>query len=234
MSRPDPTAVTATHEFVHIPTPWARRVVVVIVVAAFVTGIIGSALAPTLVVDHPLLMVALNANNRYLILVTNSLGPFEYYAVALFRRVVPTLAFFLLGRWYGHRAVKWMVGREPTSTDVVSVVQRLFDRFGWVIVAIAPMTLVTLVAGAAQLKPRFLVPLVTVSVLVRLMVIRWLGSEFSGTLESVVDWIDRMRGPLLVVTIGIVLVTAWAQRKQRSRSFTELTALEDDTDSVHT
>ncbi len=227
MSRPIPTAAPADPTVVHIPTVWASRVVIGVMVVAFVTGIIGTALSPTLVVDHPLLMVALNANNRYLILVTNDLGPFAFYTMAILRRVVPSIAFYLLGRWYGHRAVKWLAGREPASSDVVWVVQRLFDRFGWGIVAIAPMTFTCLLAGAARLRPKVVVPIVIVSITARLLLIRWLGSEFSGTLESIVDWIDRTRGPLMLVTVGLVLITAWSQRKRRAESFAELTSLED-------
>lgn len=230
MSRPTPTAETAEVTYVHIPSPWASRVVIVIMVAAFVTGIIGTALSPTLVVDHPLLMVALNSNNRYLILVTNSLDPFGFFTVALLRRVIPSIAFYLLGRWYGHRAVKWMAGKEPASTDVVSVVERLFDRFGWGIVAIAPMTFTCLLAGAAKLRPKVVIPIVAVSIAARLVLIRWLGSQFSDTLESAVDWIDRSRGPLMVVTVGLVLITAWAQRGQRAKSFNELTSLDDESE----
>lgn len=228
MSRPEPTAASAEPRVVHIPSAWAARTVVAIIVAAFVTGIIGTALSPSLVVDHPLGMVALNANNRYLILVTNALGPVEFYAIALLRRVVPTVAFFLLGRWYGHRAVHWLAGREPSSTDVVSVVQRLFDRFGWWIVAIAPMTFTCLIAGAAQLRAKVLIPLVVVSIAIRLVLLRWLGGEFEGTITSVVDWIDRSRGPLMIVTVGLVLVSAWSQRKRRADSFGELRAMEED------
>lgn len=228
MSRPVPTAALAEPTHVHIPTVWASRVVITVMVAAFVTGIIGTALSPTLVVDHPLLMVALNANNRYLILVTNDVGGFAFFTVALLRRVLPTIAFFLLGRWYGHRAVKWLAGREPASLDIVAVVQRLFDRFGWGIVAIAPMTFTCLLAGAARLRPRVVVPIVVVSVSIRLVVIRWLGFEFSGTLDSIVDWIDRTRGPLLIVTVGLVLISAWTQRSRRAESFAELTAMEEE------
>lgn len=231
MSRPAPTAAPAGPTYVHIPSKWASRVVIAVMVLAFVTGIIGTALSPTLVVDHPLLMVALNANNRYLILVTNDIGTVAFFTLAILRRVIPTIAFYLLGRWYGHRAVKWLAGREPASTDVVAVVQRLFDRFGAWIVAFAPMTFTCLLAGASRLRPKVVIPIVVVSITARLILIRWLGSEFSGTLESVVDWIDRTRGPLMVVTVGLVLITAWAQRKQRANSFAELTSLDDEPDS---
>ncbi|MBS1849071.1 MAG: hypothetical protein JST73_12415 [Actinobacteria bacterium] len=209
------------------PPRWAGRLVIAIMVAAFATGIVGTALAPTLVARHPLWLIALNANNRYLILATNQAGPVGFFAVATLRRVVPTIAFFLIGRWYGDRAVRWLAGREPASTDVVSVVERLFDRFGWWIVAVAPMTFTCLIAGARRFRPRVLVPLVIVSIMIRLALLRWLGSAFSGTLDSIVHWIDRSRGPLLVVTIGLVLFSAWSQRRRRAASFAELTAMEE-------
>lgn len=212
---------------VHLPPAILRHGVVVIVVAAFVTGLIGTALSPTLIVDHPLWMIALNANNRWLILVTNHVDAWGFYVVALARRVIPTLAFFALGYWYGGRAVRWLEGRDPAGGEVFHIVEGWFERIGWWIVAIAPMTFVTLLAGAAKFRPRVLIPLVTVSILARLILLRWLGTQFTGTLESIVDWIDRTRGPLLVVTIGLVLVSAWMQRGKRAESFEELTTLDE-------
>lgn len=210
-----------------LPPAILRHGVVAIVVAAFVTGIIGTALSPTLIVDHPLVMILMNANNRYLILVTNNVDPFGFFLAALFRRVIPTLAFFALGYWYGGRAVRWLEGRDPTTGELYRIIEGWFDRIGWWIVAIAPMTFVALLAGAAKFRPRVLIPLVTVSVFARLAIIRWLGSEFSGVLENIVDWIDRTRGPLMVVTVGLVLLSAWMQRGKRAESFEELTTLDE-------
>ena len=205
-----------------------RNLVVAVVVAALVSGWIGAALAPTLVVRHPLWLISLNANNRYLILSTNQLDGFSFYAVALARRVVPTLAFFLLGYWYGERAVNWLEHREPDSGQGIRFVERLFQRSGWLVVAIAPMTITALLAGAARLRPSRLVPLVVVSIAARLVLLRQLGQAFSGPVDAVVRWIDRTRRPLLVLSIGSVALIIWLQRRQRRESLEELTALDDD------
>lgn len=218
-----PTPVVETN----LPPAILRHGVVAVVVAAFVTGLIGTALSPSLIVDHPLWMVALNANNRYLILVTNSVDAPGFYAVALARRVIPTLAFFALGYWYGGRAVRWLEGRDPAGGELFRIIEGWFARIGWWIVAIAPMTFVALLAGAAKFRPRRLIPLVTVSILARLILLRWLGTRFTGTLESVVDWIDRTRGPLMVATVGLVLISAWTQRGRRAESFEALTTLDE-------
>ncbi len=228
MSRPAPTVDATATAITDRPPRWASRIVIVVVIGAFATGLLGTALSPTLVVDHPLLMIGLNANNRYLILVTNDVGAFGFYTVALLRRVVPTLAFYLLGWWYRERAVRWLEGREPASGEVVGIIEKLFDRFGWWVVAIAPMTFTCLLAGAARLRASRLVPLVIVSVAVRLVALRLLGAAFEGTLHDIVGWIDRSRVPLMIFTVGTVLVMAWSQRKRKSESFAELTALEED------
>ena len=205
-----------------------RNLVVAVVVAALVSGWIGAALAPTLVVRHPLWLIGLNANNRYLILSTNQLDGFSFYAVALARRVIPTLAFYLLGYWYGERAVNWLEHREPDSGQGIRFIERLFQRSGWLVVAVAPMTITTLLAGAARLRPSRLVPLVVVSIAARLILLRQLGQAFSGPVDAVVRWIDRTRRPLLVLSIGSVALIIWLQRRQRRESLEELTALDDD------
>lgn len=205
-----------------------RNLVVAVVIGALVTGWIGAALAPTLVLRHPLWLIGLNANNRYLILSTNQLGGYSFYVVALARRVIPTLAFYLLGYWYGERAVNWLEHREPDSGQGLRVVERLFQRSGWLVVAVAPMAVTTLMAGAARLRPSRLVPLVVVSITARLVLLRQLGQAFSGPVDAVVRWIDRTRRPLLVLSIGSVVLIIWMQRGRRRDSLEELTALDDD------
>ena len=213
----------------HRPPPkLARNLVASVVVAALAAGWIGAALAPTLVARHPLWLIGLNANNRYLILSTNQLDGFSFYAVALARRVIPTLAFYLLGYWYGVRAVNWLEHREPDSGQGLRVVERLFQRSGWLVVAVAPMTITTLLAGATRLRPSRLVPLVIVSITARLILLRQLGQTFSGPVDSVVRWIDRTRRPLLVLSIGSVVLIVWLQRHRRRDSLEELTTLGDD------
>ncbi len=211
-----------------VPPRFARNAVVAIVVAALVSGWIGAAFAPTLVARRPLLLIALNSTNRYLILATNQVGAMSFYSVAILRRVVPTLAFYLIGLWYGQRAVAWLEQRYAGGREGVKVVERLFNLYGWWVVAIAPMTITCLLAGAARLRARRLVPLVIVSIAARLILLRQLGAAFSGPVDAVVGWIDRFRGPLLVVSIGSVAAVVWSQRRRRTASIEALAALDDD------
>ena len=58
------------------------KLLVVPIVALIVISNVGDALAPKLVESNPLLLIAMNARNRNLILVTNQLDAVSYYGVA--------------------------------------------------------------------------------------------------------------------------------------------------------
>ena len=59
---------------------------------------------PTLVDTHPAWLIALNARNRNLILVSNYLDPWTFYGIGIVRLLISDPLFFLLGYWYGDAA----------------------------------------------------------------------------------------------------------------------------------
>src|ERR1044071_1792035 len=89
------------------------------IVALIVLSNIGNAVAPTLVNSHPLALLALNSQNRTLILTTNHLDAWSYYLVGSLRLLVSDPLFFLLGYWYGDTAIDWMEGRTRSLGKAV-------------------------------------------------------------------------------------------------------------------
>src|SRR5690606_40275611 len=89
---------------------------------------IGDALATTLATTHPLTLVALNARNRNLVLVTNELDAVSFYVVATIRLLISDPLFFLLGYWYGDAAVTWMERRTRTWGSTMRQVERWFGK----------------------------------------------------------------------------------------------------------
>src|SRR5262245_57700716 len=96
--------------------------IIVLVIAANV----GDALAPSLVDRHPLWLLALNARNRNLVLVTNQLDPIPYYVVGTFRLLLSDPLFFVLGSLYGDAAVTWMERKAPTYGRFMRAAERYF------------------------------------------------------------------------------------------------------------
>ena len=76
-----------------------------------ISGWVGDALAPSLVNDNPLLLIALNPRLRNLVLVSPETSVVPFMAVAIVRLVVSDPVFFWFGRRYGPRGGEEAGGR---------------------------------------------------------------------------------------------------------------------------
>lgn len=96
--------------------------------AATIAALLAHALAPLLVRDAPLLLLALYPSNAHLLLISAKVGLVPLVAVAMARRIAADTAAFLLGRWYGERAVRWIARRAGRRHDLVAGLERAFPR----------------------------------------------------------------------------------------------------------
>lgn len=162
---------------------------------------VGDALAPDLVNSHPLRLLAMNARNRNLILVTNNLDAPSYYIVGTLRLLLADPLFFLLGRWYGDTASRWMEERTKTFGQVMRQMEGWFAKAAYPVVFIAPNQYICLFAGAAGMSVTGFLFANISGTLVRLYLIRRLGEAFEAPIDDVLGFIRDYRTPLLVVTV---------------------------------
>lgn len=181
----------------------------------------------TLVDSHPLLLIALSSINRYLILVSDKLDPVSYYTVGTLRLLVSDPLFFLLGYWYGDRALEWMDARAPNYGPMLRRFQRLFGRAAWPLVLIAPNNFICLFAGAAGMRVSLFFAVNLVGTVSRLYLIRVLGDTFSSPIDSVRDFIGEYRWWLFGLS---AIAVAWSLRSEFSGGgeIDQLRQLEDD------
>ena len=211
------------------------KILVVPIVALIVISNIGDALAPKLVESNPLLLIAMNARNRNLILVTNQLDAVSYYVVATTRLLLSDPLFFLIGYWYGDTALTWMESRTKTYGSMLRQWERWFQKASYPLVFIAPNNVICLFAGAAGMSaPAFFIINIT-GTITRLYLIRWLGEAFERPIDDVLDFIARYRVPLLVVSISFFAVMMVRELRQSGEDMEALEdAIEDDpSDSGH-
>jgi hypothetical protein len=64
----------------------------------------------------------------------------------------------------------------------------------------------------------------------RLWLVRQFGEAFESPIDGLVDWIGDHRGPLLVVTVALVVVSLVLEAKKGETEVTSLTRLEDEID----
>jgi len=216
------------------PRRLSRRTLSLIIGAIIVLvigGLVGDALAPTLVDQHPLWLIALNARNRNLVLVVNQVDAVPYYLVGTFRLLLSDPLFYILGYFYGDTATRWMERQAPTYGRFMRTAERWFSIAAYPLVFIAPNNYICLFAGAAGMSIPVFLALNITGTIFRLWIIQVLGNIFDKPIDAVLGFIQDYRIPLLILSVGLVVFTVWNERRQGESEITGLRHLEDELES---
>ncbi len=113
-------------------------------------SLLGTALAPYLLVKNPLLLVAVSPAAHHVALAAATVDPLPLVTVAALRRTLTGIGAYGLGLLYGRAALGWLDERYPRLARLVNWVERLFKRWGVGFLVLAPAPTVALFAGAAR------------------------------------------------------------------------------------
>ena len=210
------------------PSTLARNLVVGALIAFVVASNLGNAFLSVLVDERPLLFISLNAQNRNLALASGLLDAWSFYVVGFLRLLAPDPLFFLLGRWYGDGAIRWMERKAPTYGELLRQLETWFDKARLLIVAIAPNNPICLFAGAAGMSWGAFLAANVIGTAVRLVLIRTFSNIFEGPLGSVREFIAQYRWPLLAVSIVLVAVSMLADRRGGRDGIGDLAHIDED------
>lgn len=199
---------------------WLRRkrtlvVLLVPVVATSAMSLTGTALAPALLADHPLALVALNPVLRHLLLATGSVDALPFFAVALCRLFAPDTFYFLIGRGWGRDAVDWIERRSGGAGKAVRLLERTFARAGLALVFVAPAGLVCVLAGAARMRLWLFVAVDLLGTFTALVLVRLFGAALADPIEIVKDFVQAN---VLVLTLGSIAAVAVSSVVRRRRA----------------
>ena len=197
--------------------PGRRRLILVsIALAAIATSaVMGNALAPTLLVSHPLLLLALNATTRHLVLTSTSVDLVPYLVVGLGRRLLEDPLLFLLGRWYGDNAIAW-VDDKVGGGRVLRALQRNFHWVGWLLVAVAPGGVVCVLAGASRMPTVVFLVLNVAGTIATIVALRRFGGAFAGPIDALVTFVGD--NVVVLTTASVGLSIAYVVRRRRART----------------
>lgn len=199
------------------PRPGRRWLVVVAACLAVVaaSAVVGNALAPTLLVRNPLLLLALNATTRHLVLTSTSIDLVPYVVVGLGRRLLEDPFLFLLGRWYGDDAIRW-VDDKVGGGAYLRGVQRNFHRVGWLLVALAPGGVVCVLAGASRMRTALFLVLNVLGTLATIVVLRQFGDTFAVPIQALLDF--SADNVVALTALSVALTVVWLVRRRRRPS----------------
>jgi membrane protein DedA with SNARE-associated domain len=180
-------------------------------VAVTAVAQVGDALAPTLLVEHPLLLVAMIPRTRYLVLTAPLVDVVPFFVVGLVRLVLTDPVFFAFGRRYGDVGIRW-IERKSGSPRTVQTAERWFRKASHPIVAVAPNNLVCVLAGATGMRTAPFLVLNLGGTAVRMALVVWVGDVFSDQLLDVTDFVGRYRWWLTGISVSLVTISVWRAR----------------------
>jgi len=185
---------------------------------------VGRALTATLVNDHPLLLLALDARNVSVLAVSGSLDAVSYYLVGTLRLLLSDPLFYLLGYWFGEAALAWVDRRGGSIGRFLRDAEGFFTKAAYPLVFFAPNNYICLFAGASRMRPAVFLTLNVSGTIARLALLRYVGDVFDGPRDSVLGFIGDYQLPLTI--FGIVVIGGQALWDRR-RGSGELGALSD-------
>jgi membrane protein DedA with SNARE-associated domain len=205
-----------------------RNLVIGALVSLVVAGYVAAGFLSYLLTEHPLAFIALSSSNRNLALASGDLSAWSFFVVAFVRLLAPDPLFFLLGRWYGDAATRWMERKSPSYGQLMRQIERWFTKARYAAVVIAPNNPVCLLAGASTMAwAPFLVANV-VGTIGRLVLIRLFSGAFENPLGAVRGFIGDYQKPLLVITLALVAFSIWSERRAGRDRIGDLVHLDDE------
>jgi membrane protein DedA with SNARE-associated domain len=189
-----------------LPSRAVRRAVLLAGLVLYIAGTLGSNLAPALIDDHPLLVLALSSRNRNLLGSVPFIDPVPYAAVGFLRVLAAGVVLFLIGRWYGTKAISWVEDQVGKLPGTIRWAQRLVGRAAWPLLVLMPgSNIVCLLAGQRRVAPKPFLALISFGIALKLGVL-WAGGKlFEDQIKSLLDVIDRYQwwivGGLFALTL---------------------------------
>jgi uncharacterized membrane protein YdjX (TVP38/TMEM64 family) len=181
-----------------------RKFVLGFTTILFVIGTIGSNIGPALVDENPIFVISLSSRNRNLFGSVPYIDPLAYSLIGFFRVLAAGVALYLVGRWYGQRALGWVEGNMGELPAIYRWTERAVDRFGWLaLVAMPGSNVVCLLVGHRKMKPVPFLALISVGIVVKLAVL-WVGGKiFEDQIRAFLNAIERYQWWVVIALFGI-------------------------------
>ncbi|MEN9300823.1 MAG: hypothetical protein RLZZ254_604 [Actinomycetota bacterium] len=181
-----------------------RKFVLGLTTLLFVVGTIGSNIGPALVDENPMLVISLSSRNRNLFGSVPYIDPLAYSLIGFSRVLIAGVALYLVGRWYGGRALSWVEGNVGELPAIYKWTERAVDRYGWLaLVAMPGSNIVCLLVGHRRMRPTPFLLLISLGIVIKLVTL-WVGGKiFEDQIRSFLGAIERYQWWIVIALFGI-------------------------------
>lgn len=158
----------------------------------FVIGTIGSNIGPALVDERPRLVLLLSSRNRNLFGSVPYIDLTSYLTIGFIRVFIAGIALYLVGRWYGTKALGWVEGNLGELPSIYKWTERAVDKAGSVMLLLMPgSNIVCLLLGHRRMAPQKFVPLLIIGIAIKLALLWRGGKLFEDQIKDFLGYIER-------------------------------------------
>ncbi len=181
-----------------------RKAVLTFTTMLFVIGTIGSNIGPALVDNHPSWVLALSSRNRNLFGSVPYIDVVPYAAIGFVRILIAGIALFFVGRWYGEKALGWVEGNLGELPAIYRWTEKAVDKAGSVALVLMPgSNVVCLLLGHKRMNAKRFIPLLSIGIVIKLVVLRLGGDQFEDQIRSFLSGIEQYQWYFVAVLFGI-------------------------------
>jgi len=181
-----------------------RKAVLMFTTLLFVIGTVGSNIGPALVDEKPRLILMLSSRNRNLFGSVPYIDLASYLAIGFVRILIAGIALYLVGRWYGTKALGWVEGNMGELPAIYKWTERAVDRAGPAILVLMPgSNIVCLLLGHRRMPPKKFVPLLMIGIAFKLAILWQGGRIFEEQIKSFLEWIEKYQWYVVVGLFAI-------------------------------
>ncbi|MEM8926078.1 MAG: hypothetical protein AAGD35_21440 [Actinomycetota bacterium] len=216
------------------PSKWIVRLVVGLAVVSWGVALIGDFVSTLLFDSRPGLLLAMNPRLRYLFNAANELDPIPYALIGFGRLVASDPIYYLLGYWYGDRAMAWTARRSRTYGPLVEDGARLFRKAAYPIIFIAPNSIVSALSAASGIRPRVFLGLNLTGTVVRLVAVWYIGGLIEEWIDGIQGFVAEYRLWLFGLSALALLWTVFGEFRGNNSELSQLRALTDDAETDDT
>ncbi len=193
------------------PNKWIARIVIGLALINIAAGWIGDLLLSFLVDEDDLVLIALSPRDRNLAIASPDLDFIPFFVVGFVRLVFFDPWSYLLGFWYGDRALAWMKRRSRTYGPLMDDASGGFRRYAAPLIVLFPNNVICMMAGASGIGVGMFIALNAFGTAARLLVIRQFGNIFGGQINSFSGWISEYRIPIFLVSAVFIGFTIYRE-----------------------
>lgn len=188
------------------PNKWIVRAVIALVILSQGAALIGDLNTALLFDRYPGLLIALNPRNRILALTSIHIDAVPFFVIGFTRLVASDPLYYLLGYWYGDRAIAWTERRSKTYGPMIREGERFFRRASYPLIFLMPNNVICALSAATGVK---IVPFIVLNVtgtIARLILIRQFSEMFETPLQGIGGFIAEYRIPIFILS---AIAVAW-------------------------